>query len=57
MADNRGVLSPEDLPPADYHLVVGIYLPSTGERLSVLGDEGEVVGDSIALASVQVVSE
>ncbi|MFQ5886308.1 MAG: glycosyltransferase family 39 protein, partial [Anaerolineae bacterium] len=57
VADNCGVLLPEDLPPADYHLLVGIYLPSTGERLSVLGDEGEVVGDSIALASVQVVSE
>jgi len=57
VADNYGVLLPEDLPPADYHLVVGIYLPSTGERLSVLGDEGEVAGDSIPLTSVQVVSK
>lgn len=57
VADNCGVLLPEDLPPADYHLVVGIYLPSTGERLSVLGEGGEVVGDSIPLASVQVVAE
>jgi hypothetical protein len=56
IADNYGVLLPEDLPPANYHLVVGIYLPSTGERLSVLG-EGEVAGDSIPLASVQVVGE
>ncbi len=57
VADNYGVPLPQDLPPADYHLVVGIYLPSTGERLSVLGDEGEVAGDSIPLADVHVVGE
>lgn len=57
VVDNYGVLLSQDLPPADYHLVVGIYLPSTGERLSVLNDEGEVAGDSIPLASVHVVGE
>jgi len=37
VADNYGILLPEDLPPADYHLVVGICLPSTGKgyRFSV----------------------
>lgn len=57
LVDNYGVLLPEDLPPADYHLVVGIYFPSTGERLSVLGGEGEIAGESIPLATIQVVSE
>jgi len=54
VTDNHGVLLPEDLPPGDYHLVVGIYDPSTGERSSVLDAEGEVVGDSIPLATVMV---
>ena len=54
VADNYGVLLPEDLLLGNYRLVVGIYLPSTGERLSVLSDGGEVAGDTVPLASVVV---
>ena len=38
-----------DAPPGDYRLWVGMYNPSTGERLSLLDDTGRPVGDHIVL--------
>lgn len=43
----------EGTPPGEYLLEVGMYLPSTGERLSVL-ERGKVVGDRILLGVVGV---
>jgi hypothetical protein len=41
-----------DLVPGDYRLLVGLYRPETGERLPVLGSDGQPVGDSAELATV-----
>ncbi|MBI5955640.1 MAG: hypothetical protein HY871_01445, partial [Chloroflexi bacterium] len=41
-------------PPGNYRLLVGMYLPSSGQRLPVIGEGGEAQGDAIALAEVQV---
>jgi 4-amino-4-deoxy-L-arabinose transferase-like glycosyltransferase len=39
----------EDAPPGEYHLLVGLYDPITGERLAVINDGGEAIGDHIQL--------
>ena len=41
-------------PPGEYQLEVGLYLLSTGERLPVLGEGGEELGNRILLGEVQV---
>ena len=42
-------------PPGEYQVEVGLYLLATGERLPVLGEGGEALGDRILLGEVQVV--
>jgi hypothetical protein len=39
----------EEAPPGAYTLKVGMYAPGTGERLPVLGSDGQVLGDSVTL--------
>jgi 4-amino-4-deoxy-L-arabinose transferase-like glycosyltransferase len=36
-------------PAGDYHLQIGLYDPATGERLSVVDDHGQPIGDHIRL--------
>ncbi len=43
-----------DLPPGEYELRVGMYLLATGDRLPLLGDGGQVLGDHISLGQVKV---
>ena len=43
-----------DTPPGDYPLVVGLYHPTTGERLSISDKDGHPIGDSLILTTVQV---
>lgn len=52
--DHLGILVPPDTPGGEYRLVVGIYQPYTGERLSVLDQQGDSVGDSLQLNTIQV---
>lgn len=54
--DHHGVLLPE-IPPGEYHLVVGVYDPESGERLSLSGGGERAMGDSLLLGRVQVVSQ
>lgn len=54
LADSHFVTVPPDLPPGEYELLVGMYLLSTGERLPLLGAQGQVLGDSISLGRVTV---
>ncbi len=49
MVEERVVPIPDDLPPGDYGLVVGIYRADTGERLPLLDVTGASVGDYVAL--------
>jgi hypothetical protein len=41
-----------ELPAGEYRLLVGLYRPETGERLPVLGSDGQVLGDSAELVTV-----
>jgi hypothetical protein len=54
VVDRLGLLLPSDLPAGDYQLLVGMYLPATGDRLAVVGAEGDA--DTISLGHVRVVS-
>jgi hypothetical protein len=47
--DERAVPIPEDLPPGEYRLVVGLYRADTGERLRLLDETGAPVADSLTL--------
>jgi hypothetical protein len=47
--DERVVPIPDDLPPGDYWLAVGLYHPDTGERLPIFDSSGAVVGDGLML--------
>ncbi len=41
-------------PPGDYRLLVGLYRMETGERLPVLGADGQTLGDSAVLATIPI---
>lgn len=56
LADPYTVEVPAGVPPGDYELRVGMYLPATGERLPLLGADGRRRGDSISLGTVRVKS-
>jgi 4-amino-4-deoxy-L-arabinose transferase-like glycosyltransferase len=47
--------SPET-PPGDYPLVLGLYHPTSGERLPIMDADGQSIGDSLVLATVRVVA-
>jgi len=51
--DNYGLLIPEDALEGEYELVVGMY-DLEGDRLPVLDDAGEVVGDKVSLGTIEV---
>jgi hypothetical protein len=42
------------VPAGNYELRVGLYLPDTAERLSVLGRDGEPVGDTHTLTTIHI---
>jgi mannosyltransferase len=47
----------EDAPPGEYHLLVGMYDPATGQRLAVLDDQGQPAGDAVQLSQAVVVQQ
>lgn len=55
--DNYGILIPDGLAPGEYLLVVGMYLPATGERLSPSGGSVQTIDDAILLDTVKVTGE
>jgi hypothetical protein len=60
IADRVGIPIPPEVPRGSYRLVVGMYRPDSGERLSVQDEEGRAVGsspgggDSITLGTIWV---
>ena len=48
------VLRP-DTPPEAYEIEVGLYLPSTGKRLGILGEGGRLAADRVLLTRIRVV--
>jgi len=54
IVDRYGILLPGDLPAGQYQLVVGLYDPTTGERLpAAAGTTGEAA-DSLPIGTVSV---
>jgi hypothetical protein len=56
IVDHHGLLLPDTLPPGEYELRTGMYRPSDGQRLPVVGADGRAMGDSISLGSLMVTS-
>jgi 4-amino-4-deoxy-L-arabinose transferase-like glycosyltransferase len=54
IVDRHGVLLGDELAPGTYELRVGMYLPTTGERLPVQDAAGKPLGDSLSLGTVEV---
>lgn len=54
--DQVGLTISEGAPAGEYTLIVGMYRASSGERLSVLDEEGEVSGDHVRLDAVRVLA-
>jgi len=44
----------EETPSGDYQVEVGMYVLATGERLGVVGENGQTVGDTVVLGSIEV---
>jgi len=53
VSDNHGVVVPRGMPSGEYRLVLGMYDPQTGRRLSIVRT-GEPAGDSLLLAHIGV---
>ncbi len=54
IADQHAILIPADIPPGNYPLQVGLYLPDTFERLDVLDIAGNSAGVSVTLTNVEI---
>jgi hypothetical protein len=50
--DPHQLLLPPDLPPPPYRLIAGLYNPLNGERLPLVDQKGETIGDSILVTEV-----
>ena len=55
--DRHGLFLPAAAAPGEYQLRLGLYLPSTGERLPVAGPAGKQLGDSMILSRITVCGE
>lgn len=49
----RFTIDPET-PPGEYQIEVGMYILATGQRLPVVGENGQITGDRILLGPVEV---
>lgn len=56
VTDRYDISIASDAPPGRYRLLVGMYEPTSGKRLAVYDGAGNVVGDSLSLEGVEVVS-
>jgi hypothetical protein len=52
--DDYDLPLPSDTPLGEYVVEIGLYLPSTGERLPVLDYAGQVVDDRVLLDTIAV---
>jgi hypothetical protein len=56
IVDRHGLLLPDDLPPGEYILTVGMYLPATSVRLEVTDPEAALPQDRITVGRLEVAS-
>lgn len=55
ISDNYGVIVPGNTHQGRYRLAVGMYRPTTGERLPFASGDVEIVDDALLLSTVEVV--
>lgn len=55
--DQYTIAIPPETPPGDYQLIVGFYEWPTLERLPVLDDAGQVVGDHVVLSEIRITEQ
>ncbi len=51
--DRHDIMVDASIPSAQYRLVAGMYVLSTGERLPVIAEDGQVLGDEVFLTTVR----
>jgi hypothetical protein len=56
VADRIRIEVPADIPPGVYHVFIGMYDPSTGERLPLLREDERLKGDTLGLTDVKIES-
>jgi hypothetical protein len=54
LADPHRLQLPADLLPGSYTIILGLYDPATGARLSVLNEAGQPVSDHVLLTTLEV---
>ena len=54
IADNYGILIPRNTKPGRYRLAVGMYVPTTGERVTIEGRGIEAEDDALMLSAIEV---
>jgi hypothetical protein len=54
--DRHGLLLPDSLPLGEHELRAGMYLPENGQRLEIESPDGQLMGDSIMLGHIQLVT-
>jgi hypothetical protein len=52
--DTHNLELPPEIPADSYQLIAGLYDPLTGERLSILNENGEPIADAIFLTRVNL---
>jgi hypothetical protein len=52
--DQHSIAIPPEAPAGEYRLDVGMYLVSTGERLPVSSEEGQVQGDKFSVGGIKI---
>jgi energy-converting hydrogenase Eha subunit B len=51
VGDTHRLSLPADLPSGEYRLIVGMYLPDSGERLAVFDEAGQSIGNDLTLST------
>ena len=54
VTDTHRLLVKDDTPPGVYQVELGMYLASTGDRLRVFDEGGQLVGNQVFLGGVRV---
>ncbi|MBI2861256.1 MAG: phospholipid carrier-dependent glycosyltransferase [Chloroflexi bacterium] len=52
--DRYAILIPSNASSGSYRLLAGLYLPSTGQRLPIIGSDGQQAGDALQLTLVEI---
>ena len=55
--DRYDLVIPVDAPLQTYTIMTGLYLPETGQRLPLIGEDGQISGDMVQLHRFEIAGE